>query len=177
MIYFVPGYIALSWFIAIAGLKFGEAEKLILSCVISFVAVSLVRIIADFNIYVELLISIGICLVGAGLVAKVYQSKWFRNLCTYALGFSFCQSPWEDTLDYHYGTNIKVKMKGSDMFVEGKLYSIGDITANPWLAISNYSILDGPDDDNPYAPGMGACFMVNTNDIEYAEVYPDKAEE
>ena len=157
----------------------GNENRILFSCAISYVVVSILKFWTCFqNIYAEVIVATAICIVFAVIGVKVFQSKRIKNFLVDHFSYSPSKTAWEDSFDYELGSRIRVKFKGSEQTIVGNLASMGDIPTDPWIALSYFSIFEKLDDTEPmYSRKTGAHFMmVNLNDIEFAEIWTNEGD-
>lgn len=179
LVYLLPGYIGVSFFFEVMRRTIDSSEKIILSCVLSYMVVSGIRL-ADqaLNIYLEFLIATAICFGLSWLLVEILQRKWLRKFLIDRMNYSPAKGAWEDSVDYDLGTWIRVRLKSDGRVIIGTLHSLGNVESDPWLSIGDYSEYDDECAAEPsrVVHGEGKYFLIHLNDIDYCETStPDKA--
>lgn len=182
--YFVPGYCSL-WIFSWCRSKKEKSESItfILSCVISYVLLTIVEFANDTFIHAELstlVKSFWTCFSGivlAVILGAICNAKWFSNVTV----FLFHKTPndriWRDILNLKYGSNIKIYEKDKEGYVLGHYRNLEENVEDPWLAVSAYGKfiesgkLDQKDElIEKHLDNKDAIYTVRFSSIDHIEV-------
>lgn len=176
--YFLPGYIGLMIFLSLSGVKFHEYEKYPLACAISYCIVGLINTINGTTVSISTPVSIWVFILATIISlflgyggAILFQSKRFRDFLKDKLRYSPASDTWEGVFDYERGSQILIKMKNGK-YIRGQIAFFGNIPSDPWIALSDYDIITADRMVELEADTTETRLIVNTNDIEYADIAP-----
>jgi len=179
LIYVLPGYMGLQFFEAVRGHKNKWESTLLLSCSISFIAVSLVRLWFKLNnIYAEMVIATVLCFIGSYVLSLMLQEKSIRKIFKDSLHYSFAKNTLDNIVDLE-GTMVRVKLKGMKDDVAGQLASYNDTSSEGMIALKYYGFYDPDQQPNeqgeigPYydRDGDEEYFVFRICEVEWMEVW------
>ena len=180
LIYFIPGFISISVFKMVTRAKIEWSAKIILSLVLSYVWLAIGEVLITAfganvdNVFIQGGISICIGIFFSWLWICLSRQRWFKEFTVEHFNFSPAPTAWEDVLYLEEGTMIRVKYKNSSQAITGILESIGHVPDDPWIAIEYYNFYpDISDDWHTERQDEYHHLLVNINDIEYAEIWPN----
>jgi hypothetical protein len=179
--YFVSGYIFMTLFTFLASKVVDQSVKLICSCVVSFIWVSLIRSLNSVFIQSHILNSIWVisCLscilsiICAIVFSKLYTNKNFKRFMVNTFTKTPHETVWRNVVDLETGTNLKVYLKGKDYYILGHLYSYEEKGNESWFCLhcpvfytikDNISIYTQENNNN-------AFLAFNLQDVDMIEIF------
>lgn len=135
--YFVSGYIAVLIFKWTAAKKVPLNMQIILSCVISFVTISIIKTFnKQIDIWTSTLIAVLIDLIASLVLGWIINQKITKNLFVNLFNLTPFESRWDNCIDYKNGSNLKVYMKNKDYYFYGHYKGHEDKGENSWFSIT-----------------------------------------
>ena len=127
--YFVPGYLAILLFKSIAARKVETDITLIISCIISFVTIATLEVLAALCGMRFLFwgLCLASCLVDALLgitAALMIQSEKVKAALVNHFHITPNRSAISNVVDWENGSNAKIYFKDLDYYIIGHIYSI-----------------------------------------------------
>ncbi len=182
--YFIAGYWFLVIFTYLTSKKIDSKIKLIMSCVLSYIFVSLITTVNAFLFKSKLLelplvmsgISIILATVLAVLTTKTFLSQWFKALMKNFVNKSPNDDIWRDVFDYKNGTNLKVYLKETPYYIIGHYITHEEKDDKSWFALSAYSKIDkntglNYKNEPDYRDREEALITIRLDNIEHIEVF------
>lgn len=173
--YWLPGYWAIFLFGHLCSKKIGEKIRLPLSLILSYLSISLISIVHQFdNILVLSGISFLFLTVVAICAALVHSSKWFKFIMVKLFHKTPNDDIWRDVLDLDNGSNLKVYLKDKDYYLIGHHKNHEENGNDSWFAISAYGKFDAETDevvDNRYMDKENIIATFRLSDVEHIEIF------
>ena len=173
--YFIPGYLGFSILKAIIGLKPETPFTISISCVVSFVSISIIKAIQNQNVYqdhitaIELILSIALCCMVFSLIAKILHWSKAKEIMSETFNITYPNSICEDLWDPSEVNYVTLKLKSQEHKICGQLTTINENdNGECWLGLSLYEFLDDEDNTISSCANPDRTFIVNTSEIEYA---------
>ena len=141
--YFVPGYLALFVFENVCALKMKRHNSLVISCVISYIAVALAELVMPLRIEdifaAKAIFACAISLLGAVIFACAVRNKYIDRLLGKWLHFSPSPTVLSGAISLKGGTTARVYIKNLDYYVEGAVAGYSNDSEDPFMALCYYS--------------------------------------
>ena len=146
--YVVPGYIFIAIFRFITSKKMTHVVHVVAACVISFVLVTLLRLIGQIpflqfienNSIVTISLAIGLSTIISLVVSLIFVSKRFSRITQTTLGKSPHDSLWRVMIPKNYGATLKVNLKNAPYYIIGVLVEYEENGNDSWFCLSQYSL-------------------------------------
>jgi hypothetical protein len=181
--YIVPGYLVLKLTQFTLSKKINAKNELIISCVISYVFLSIIslfrikwfkRVPDTAIINSALSIFIGIILVV--LIVIVSQRKWFKRIIVKLFHKTLSDDIWGDVLDLENGSNLKVYFKDKDYYLIGQHKNHEKKGNDSWMALKGFAKFDKKTNQNykdePSYLGNPNIFVTfRLSDVEHIEIF------
>lgn len=173
--YFIPGYLFIIIFRFLTNKKIEKSIVLIMSCVLSYVFLSLTKSYCEStNIFIISAITVIIAVVCGLLFSLIYISKWFSWILVHVFHKTVHDDIWHDVFDFKNGSNLKVYFKDKDYYVIGS-YRISEDNGNDsWFAISGYGKYDKETNDpieNGFIGDNSVIMTFKLSDVEHIEIF------
>ncbi|MBC5688225.1 hypothetical protein H8S37_04685 [Mediterraneibacter sp. NSJ-55] len=169
--YIIPGYCLMFVFKHITNVKTDNNTTIILSCVISYITLSLLSLFyISNNIYITSAIAILINVFIGFCIAMVAKCKIFNTFLLNHLHTNTYHDIWNDVLDYTHGSNMKIYLKGYDYYILGH-YRFNETNGNEsWFAVSGYEKIDLKTDKILQIEDETSYFVFNLRDVDHIEI-------
>lgn len=173
--YFLPGYWAIILFSFLTSRKIAGKMILVLSCLFSYLSISLISVfhqtdnilvLSGISFILSTVISIIISILFSTKVLKRILVKWFHKTPHNDI--------WRDVLDFDKGSNLKIYFKDSDIGLIGHHKVHEENGDNSWFAISAPIKFDAKtdeivDDRNQNNEDFIVTFKLN--DVKQIEIF------
>lgn len=183
--YYVPGYWTILIFRYLGSKKVSNSIMNIMSCVISYVFIS---VIALLRVLIELpfsvpntpIINSSIAIIlgtfFAIIVALIFSCKWFSKLTVWLFHKTPNEDIWRDVLDLRNGSNLKIYIKDADYYVIGHHKNHEEKDGDSWLAVSAFAKFhktsNTPYRNEPsYLNDKNVIYTIRFSDIEHIEIF------
>lgn len=175
LIYFIPGYWFLVIFRFLCNKKWDKSIVLLMSCVISYIALSLITLFyTNDNILIVSAISIIINTIIAILSSFIYKSHAFNTLLIKVFHKTVHDDIWHDVFDFENGSNLKVYFRNKDYYVIGSYRISEDKGNDSWFAISGYGkydkVTNNPIEDS-FIDDDSVIMTFKLSDVEHIEIF------
>lgn len=183
MQYIVPGYVCYLIFKFTVSKKDDHKSVLIISCVISYLLLTLVSLIR-FNFIIKLpdtalfnsAISSIVGVILTTLISIVYNHKWFKKLTVKLFHKTPYNSIWRDVIDFEEGSNLKVYLKGKKYYIIGHHKYHEEKDDDSWLVLSAFAKIDVKTNENykdepSFLDNENVVITVRFSDIEHIEIF------
>ena len=163
--------------------KISEKTMLIMSCIISYILLSLTSILR-IKIFKSLpdtpLINSLLCWVIGSIIvfiiAILFQRKLFKKLMVKLFHKTLNDDIWRDVLDLEKGSNLKIYLKGKDYYLIGHHKNHEEKGNDSWIALSAFAKFDVKTNKNynnepSYLNNKNIYIVVRFTDIDYVEVF------
>lgn len=155
---------------------------IIMSCVISYIWISLITTVNALfirsNIVNNPLIMSGLSIIlstmFACILAKCFNSTKFKNWMVAHFHHTPNEDIWLDVLDFENGSNLKVYVKDKDYYVIGNYRCYEEKGQDSWLALSGYgkfSIENNEEIKPSYLNDKNVIITFRFSDIEHIEIF------
>ena len=184
MQYYVPGFIFVKIFCFCAVKEAHSNFYTLYSCVVSFVEISLIRTIVglfsntEYNSWAYVTIGAATSIILGALLSAVFKSKSFDKFLVDFFNISPSKNIWQTHIDYRNGSNIKVKLKGSEGYIIGHYKSHDNLGNDSWFTltqahhyISNKEDPEAPDSLIYIQSDSNAYFCFCLSEVEYLEIF------
>ena len=154
----------------------------IMSCVISYLLLSLTTYIKDIglfknyftisksNVLIVPLFSILIGTLFAMIFSIVNLQKWFSKFCTILFHKTFSRSIWDEVVDMKNGANFYWYLRGKDYYLYGHFKFIEENVDDPFVVLSGAYKLDLETNEEIDHLDNNKYSMVKMSEVEYIEV-------
>lgn len=168
--YFIPGYIFIKLTQLITFKKTSSNSELVMSCVFSFIFVTIGQLFVNYtnNMWIPIIISIAIGIGLALLFSFIYNLGYFHNIFEKIFKVSLTERVWESVIDFKNGTGLKIYLRNKDFFYAGSFGGIENNGVNSYLYIVN-PIKVYIKDFKQFST-HSTYFVINLKDVEYMEV-------
>lgn len=173
--YFLPGYWAITLFSFLSSKKINKKVTLVLSCLFSYLSISLISLFRQINNTLTLSgISFILLSVLTIITSILYSSKWFKGILIKLFHKTPHSDIWHDVLDLNKGSNLKVYFKNSDIGLIGHHKVHEENGEDSWFAISapmkfNVTTDTIVDDKNKDNENIVVTFRLI--DVEHIEIF------
>ncbi len=120
-------------------------------------------------------LSIIVCFFTSFILVFVFKSKFIQACLIKLFNTNLNTTIWDDVFDYKNGTNLKIRLKGTDYYLIGSYRYHEENTENPAFAISNYTRYDAetnqPDSVTAYENEDKQYLVFRLSDVEYMEIF------
>lgn len=184
MQYFVSGYVFLVIFSSLTSIKAEEKIKFIMSCVISYVNVTLISITNELFIHTRFLeeplivsgLSIIFSTISSIIWAKLYTSKRFHNFMISYFNKSQNEDIWRDIIDFENGSMLKIYIKGYPYYIMGRYKSHEEKGEKSWFVLSAYTKIDKGSNFNynnepDFSLRDDIIIAIRLRDVEHIEIF------
>lgn len=164
--------------------KFDKKPMYIISCVLSYLLISLIEFVKTKNNLGEneilnntLCVSFIAMLIGSVLsflVAIVLHTKIFSKIMIRCFHRTIKDNIWEDVVNFEQGANIKVFLKDDDYYFYGGFGYIEENKDNPYIAISETRTVDFESGEIIDKLNYGDYTVIRLSDVKYIEVNNQK---
>lgn len=172
--YFIPGYIFLIILISIISKKIENVTvKFIWSCVISYAIIAINNAVFNItDIWLDVLITIGMAIFLGILFAKLYLWKTFHKLIFKFFNKSPHDSIWRTLLDLKNGSNLIVFLKNSSHYIIGQ-YDCHEEKDDGWFCLTCYARIDIKTGNFlcNYTTDESCSIVFNIRDVESIQVF------
>lgn len=181
--YFIPGGWCILFFSFATSKKVNEKHILVLSCVISYILLSLLSLIrikffknipnnAITNSALSIIIGSAIVLI----ISVLFTRKWFKQWMVQIFHKTPNSDIWRDVFDFEKGSNVKVYIKNSDYYIIGHFKSIEEKGDNSWLALSAFAKFDKETNENyksepAFLNNEDVIITVRLSDVGHIEIF------
>ena len=156
----------------------------IISCVLSYLLVSLIEFVKTKNNLSEneilnntLCVSFITMLIGSALsflIAVILETKIFSKIMIGCFHRTTKDNIWEDVVNFEQGANIKVFLKDDDYYFYGSFGYIEENKDNPYIAISETRTVDFESGEIIDKLNYGDYTVIRLSDVKYIEVNNQK---
>lgn len=155
--------------------KIENGTKVILSCVISYVIISLVSLVKQID---DTLILSGITIIVSTILSimgsLLLKSNKFKSFLVKRFYKTPSESIWDDVIDFKSGSNLKVFLKDKDYYLLGHYKNNENNGKDSWMALSAfggyYTKTNNPTDE-VYHGDEGKIVTFKLEDVERIEIY------
>lgn len=177
---FIPGFCGLSVFCYLTHTQLKSETKVILSCVLSYVAISLLKLIPYVNTNFATLplsgLAITILVLLSWLWAIIVRSEKFQNFLLRQSHGTIHTDYWQDALDFENGMNVKIYPKDKFYYVIGNINLLSEYESEErWISLSNfgkYSLEhNDPLENEIYLEGNDDCYHIRLADVDHIETF------
>lgn len=149
--YFIPGFLCLIIFKIITGTNTSNKYTAILSCVFSYILLSVSELIFIWiksleqfktNVYVRSVISIIMGLILSIIFGICYHTKRLGKIMKFISGKTQYRRIWRDVIDLDNGSNLKIYVKDYNYYVYGHFRNVEEHEDDPYIAVFGYGKFD-----------------------------------
>ena len=178
LIYFIPGYIAVSMYRLISSTKSNGQNTLWVSCVISYIAIAISGIILPEkmldNFAWKVIFSCIFAIIGATIVSLLAQSKRVESFLLKTLHFSATPNVLSGAITLRErGSVAVVHIDGLPYYIKGAISGYSNSPDDPHMSLKHYAFYD-PETDTPtyICEDPMRCFVFDINKVKYMEIWP-----
>lgn len=175
MQYFIPGYLFIIIFRFFTNKKIEKSIILIISCVLSYVFLSLIKAYHEpTSLFITSAIAVIAAIVCGLIFSLIYISKWFSWILVHIFHKTVHDDIWHDVFDFKNGSNLKVYFKDKDYYVIGAYRVSEDKGNDSWFAISGYGKYNKITNDpieNGFIGDDSVIMTFKLSDVEHIEVF------
>lgn len=180
--YFVPGFIGIKIISRLISKKIENTYLFILSCVYSYVFISLIGLfnacvkwsILDNTLAISA-IAIILCVIASCIISRVIKSPKIKKSILNIFHCTLNDDIWADILNYEVGSNLKVYLKDKDYFIIGQYRLNEDKGEDSWFALSGYVKCDvktnDPIETDNHLNDTNIFITFRLKDVEHIEVF------
>lgn len=182
--YFIPGYWVLFLFCFLTSKKINATTKNILSCVISYILLSLIYLIRNIiplnlipnNALSNSALSLIIGTIFSILISFILINEKTSKILTKFFYKTINDNIWRDVLDLENGSNLKVYVKDKDYYVIGSCDTYEENGDSSWISISGFAKYDKItnkeyNNEEGYINDYSVLYVIRLSDIEHIEVF------
>lgn len=177
--YFVPGYIFLTLYNWIMSKTSADNQKMIGSCVISFISISIIKALnsyllkwnkLDTNIWIGAICSIFLCSIVSILFAKLFSCKKVDRFINEIFSVSLHKEILDSLIDK--SANIKIYFKNKDYYFIGHLNSYSIEKGETMICVSQQIKYDFNDNEiYSQESTPNAYLLFNLKEVDYIEIF------
>lgn len=181
--YIVPGLWCIILFNFIMSKKSNEKATVMLSCVISYVLLTIVTLLRTR--YFKTLPDTPLLNSGIGLIIGTIsiiiiiilsQRKWFKKILVTLFHKTLNNDIWRDVLDFENGSNLKVYIKDKDYYIIGHYKNHEEKGDDSWLALNAFAKFEKETNKNykkepSYLDNEAIIVTIRFRDIEHIEIF------
>lgn len=178
LIYFIPGYIGILTFRALANRSLKSESLIWVSCVVSYLITTFVKVLWPSNIaMIPELLALVTCIVSCGIaafLAKASEWKWVSRLIVGLFHVNIAPTVFAAHADLiNPGTTIRLYLKDDNICVEGGLSNYGTSSDDSYISLKYYSFRRF-DEEEPYYQCMqdDHYFVIKFDNVKYIEMRP-----
>lgn len=180
MQFFVPGFLGVELFCGFTRIHVRNAVKILLSCVISYALISVLKLIPIVNKNLSTLPLSGLAILAAiglaFLACNIVKSNRFQNFILRQSHGTIHTDYWQDAIDFENGMNVKIYPKDSKYYVIGDINLLSDYNDKErWISLSNFGKYDKSTNDplkeELYELDDDSCYHIRLSDIEHIETF------
>ena len=185
--YIVPGFILLKIFEFFISRKYDIKICLAVSCVISYVLISIVALIRNIGklsyIPNDVITNSAIAIIFGALIGFVFgiifNTKRFSKILIWATRRSQYNDIWHDVFDFSKGTSLKVYLKDKNYYIIGVLSNMELNAKDPWWAVSKFAKFDVNtnlrcEDEPSYLDNENALYSFRLSDVDHLEIFKEQ---
>lgn len=180
--YFIPGFIGLKIISKLTAKKFENDYVFILSCVYSYVFISLIGLLNAWikspileNALVVSAIAITLCIIVSCVFSLIIKSPKAKRSMLKIFHRTLNDDIWLDVLNYEVGANLKVYLKDKNYFIIGQYRLNEEKGEDSWFALSGYAKCDIKTNDiiptANYLNNKNVFITFRLKDVEHIEVF------
>ena len=164
--------------------KFNQKYMYVISCVLSYLLISLIEFVKTKNNLGEneilnntLCVSFIAMLIGSVfsfLVAVISDAKLFSDVMVRCFHRTPKDNIWEDVIDFNNGSKINIFLKDEDFYLYGVFRYIEENKEDPYIAISGARTVDLESDEIINRLNDDDFTVVRLSDARYIEVNNQK---
>lgn len=173
--YFLPGYWAILLFSFFNSKKIDGKMILILSCLISYLSITIISL---FYIFDNVLILSGMSFLMLTIltifISTLYSAKWFKKVLIKLFHKTPNDDIWRDVLDLEQGSNLKVYFKEKDYCLIGHHKVHEEKGEDSWYAISAFIKVNPKTDEiieDRYKDNENIIMTFRLSDVEHIEIF------
>lgn len=179
--YYLPGFWTITVFKYFCSKEIQTESQTILSCVISYVLLSISDLLANIpfleftrdSVLGKSGVSIIFGTLLALLISGVFCAKWFSNAMVKLFHKTPNDNIWRDVLDLTHGSNLKLYIRDADYYVVGHHRNIEEKGDDSWIVMTGF-IKYSKDDNQKIETHEGKqkdMIAIRISDVEYAEIF------
>ena len=170
--YFLPGYFAVMIFAFFNSKKIEWKTALILSCLFSYLSISITSLFYQTkNALVLSGISFILLTVLSVVFSTIYSSKWFKSILVALFHKTPHDDIWHDVLDLKNGSNLKIYFKNKETGLIGHHVVHEENKDDPWFAVSAPIKFDINTENVLEEKDEKVKTVFRLNDVEKIEIY------
>ena len=157
----------------------------IMSCVISYMLISLVTVIrlkyewlllVSNNPLTNSFFALLFGTASAFILSIIFTSKIFTKISVNVFHKTMHEDIWRDVLDLRNGSNIKIYLKDKDYYVIGQHKNHEEKGNESWLAVSAFAKFDKETnsiyhEEPSYLDDESVIYTIRFSDIEHIEIF------
>lgn len=157
----------------------------IMSCVISYILISLIALIRLKLKFLEVIpntpiynscISVILVTMFAILFAIISSSKKFSDITVKLFNKTMNDDIWSDILDFKSGSNLKIYLKNEPYYIIGHHKNHEEKGNESWLAVSAFAKFDKNtniyyNNEPSFENDENVIYTVRFSDIEHIEIF------
>lgn len=173
--YFLPGYWSIILFSFLNSKKTDRKMILVLSCLLSYLSITLISLFKQINNTLVLSGVSFIVLTALTIVVSIlYSTKWLKKVLVRIFHKTPHSDIWSDVLEFDKGSNLKIYFKENDIGIIGHHVVHEENGDNSWFAISapikfNVETEEIIDDSNKDKEDVIVTFRLS--DVEHIEIF------
>ena len=183
--YYVPGYWAIFIFKYFSSKKISSQMNMIMSCVVSYILISMIVFLRSLIEQLSLIPDIAITNSGLAILlgtifsiilSIIFSSKRFSKITVALFHKTPNEDIWRDILDLKSGSNLKVYLKNEDYYVIGHHKNQEENGDASWIALSSFAKFDKETNENyknepSFLDDESVTFAIRLSDIEHIEIF------
>jgi len=173
--YFFPGYWSIILFSFLTSKKIDRKMLLVLSCLFSYLSITLISLFKQINNTLILSgVSFIVLTIITIIVSILYSAKWFKKILVKLFHKTPHSDIWRDVLEFDQGSNLKVYFKENDVGIIGHHVVHEEKGNDSWFAISapiKFNIQTDKIIDERNKDNENIIITFRLNDVEHIEVF------
>jgi len=183
LIYFIPGYIAISVYRLFTSTKSNGANTLWISCVISYIVVAISGIVLPEELiknYAWKAISACVfAIIGSVIFSLLAQSKRVESVLLKVFHFSSTPTVLAGTITLGgYGSVAIVHIDGLPYYIKGAVAGYSNDPNDPHMSLKYYAFYNLETNEPTYiCEDPDRCFVFDVRKVKHLEIWPTTTED
>lgn len=179
--YYIPSLWAITVFKYFCSKEIRAESQTILSCVVSYVLLSIADLLANISflgftknsVWGKSGISIILGTLLALFVSWIFCAKWFSQVMVKLFHKTPNDNIWRDVLDLRNGSNLKLYIREEDYYVAGHHRNIEEKGDDSWIVLTGFVKLNKSDNTEleSHKGDNKSMIAIRLADVEYAEIF------
>lgn len=179
--YYIPGFWTMILFKYFCSKEFQGDFQNIMSCVVSYVLLSISALLVNIPIFSSIRDSIwgrsAMAILFGTLFAFIcswlFCSQFFSNIMVKLFHKTPNDNIWRDVLDLSKGSNLKLYIREADYYVVGHHRNIEEKGNDSWVVLTGFIKLSKKDNNKleDHEGDLKSMIAIRLADIEFVEIF------